>query len=62
MEFENPVTFDRSWSSNDLTISTNRIEFEGVSYNSRLAPGQSASFGFSGGHDGNLGNVRCSAL
>lgn len=60
VEFDNPVSFSRSWSSNVVSTDDSRIVFEGASYNRELAPGQSTTFGFTGGHGGNLGDVRCS--
>ncbi len=59
VEFDNPVSLSQSWSSNVISTDDSRIVFEGASYNRQLAPGQSTSFGFTGGHGGNLGDVRC---
>ena len=62
VDFGNAMTFARSWSSEAVATDDNRVVFEGASYNRRLAPGQSASFGFTGGHSGSLGGVSCSGL
>lgn len=62
VDFGNRVTFSRSWSSEVVSSDDNRIVFEGVSYNRRLAPGQAATFGFTGTSDGNLGDVHCNSL
>ena len=60
VEFGNPVSFSRSWSSEAVSADDSRIVLEGVSYNRRLEPGQTATFGFIGSHQGSLGGVRCS--
>lgn len=57
--FGNPVSFSRGWSSNVVADGDHRIVFEGASYNRSLAPGQTATFGFAGSHQGSLGDVRC---
>ncbi|WP_416397202.1 cellulase family glycosylhydrolase [Allohahella sp. A8] len=62
VDFPQPVQVLENWSSKVVSVSGRRVIFEGVSYNSRLSPNQSASFGFKGSQSGDISKATCSAL
>ncbi|MEM7586730.1 MAG: cellulose binding domain-containing protein, partial [Acidobacteriota bacterium] len=60
LQFTEQANFGNSWNA-QLTLSSDGtvIEASNASYNGTLAPGQSASFGFQGSHDGTFDVPTC---
>ncbi|MEM7356327.1 MAG: cellulose binding domain-containing protein, partial [Acidobacteriota bacterium] len=61
LQFTEPTTFGNFWNA-QLTLSADgtRVDAVNVSHNGTLAPGQSATFGLQGTHDGTFELPTCS--
>ncbi|HEX7026787.1 MAG TPA: peroxidase family protein [Gammaproteobacteria bacterium] len=60
LSFENPIGMVSVWNANG-SLSGNTVTATNVSYNGTLAPGQSATWGMQGTHNGNFSVPVCSS-
>lgn len=61
LNFSEPARVTSSWNADVAEISVNTVSGGNVSWNGKLLPGQTTSFGLQGDHDGSFALPTCSA-
>lgn len=61
LDFSEPVRVTGSWNADVTEVSSSTISGGNVSWNAKLLPGQTTSFGLQGDHDGSFVLPTCSA-